>query len=123
MKSRVKKAGRLSPTQPVVLDKDGLTKLLVERCGGKPERVGRVLTFVTRAFQLQNDEGRPAYIFEVHGTPSAADVKYISKCMTALGVCCALIPDGMVDCVAKVTPRSMGVRNVIASIKRRFAKR
>mgnify|MGYP003591006915 CR=1 FL=1 len=72
-----------------------------------PVDIGRITTFVSNAFRLQNDIGRPAYIFEAEGTPTEADVSYLREVMSELGVCCALVPARMIKYVGKVTPESM----------------
>lgn len=88
------------------MTRDELVRELSERVSD-PVDIGRVTGFVSRAFRLQNDIGRPVYIFEALGTPTREDVSYLREVMSELGVCCALVPARMLGYVGKVTCDSM----------------
>jgi hypothetical protein len=88
------------------MTKDELVRDLMLRVR-EPTDIGKVTGFIERAFKLQNDVGRPAYIFEADADMTSEDVNYLRQVMLELGVCCALVPPKTIDYVGKVTPKSM----------------
>lgn len=77
-----------------------------------PEEIGAYLTSVDQILLLQNDVRRPAYIFQMEHPLSQNTVDYLQTCMTNLGVCACLVPSKVITPVGKVTPESMGDRNI-----------
>lgn len=95
----------------LVLNRDELSDVLSE-VSDDPVDIGRIINFVSRAFMLQNDIHRPAYVFEVEDGVSKDDVEYLNKAMTELGVCAVLVPKGALQYVCTLTPESMDVKNL-----------
>lgn len=102
----------------IVYDREDLVRLLRSRTDD-PIDIGRVTTFLTRGFQVQNDVGRPAYIFEVDPTMTPSDVQYLEGVLTELGVFAVLVPKDSIDYVGTITPESMGVDTMRPYIKER----
>lgn len=95
----------------VVLSREEFAEYLAQRLE-EPTDIGRIMRFVDNAFLLQNDVGRPAYIFEVDGDVSAEDIKYVRDAMQSLGVCACLVPKGLLRYAGTLTPESVGTSNI-----------
>lgn len=107
---------REDPKTQIIFDREDLVRLLRSRTDDAVD-VGRVTTFLTRGFQVQNDVGRPAYIFEVEPTMTPSDVQYLEGVLTELGVFAVLVPKKSVEYVGTITPESMGVKTLRPYIK------
>ena len=101
---------RPSKTQ-IVFDSDEFASMLLH-ASPDPVDVGRVMNFVTRAFELQNDFARPCYIFEVNSAVTEEQLKELSDILTQMKVLAVTVPEGTLNYVCSVTPKSMGVENV-----------
>lgn len=95
----------------VVYDREEFTRYLADRVEDKVD-IGRMIGFVEGAFVLQNDVGRPAYIFEVDPSIAVGDIEYVQRAMQSIGACAVLVPTGMLRYAGRVTPESMGVENI-----------
>ena len=89
----------------VRLDRAQLTGLLLKVLGD-PVQVGRVTGFVESALLLQNDAGRPVYLFEAREADEGF-VSYLSAVLSSVGVCGVLLPAGALEYVAEVDAVSM----------------
>ncbi len=95
----------------VVMNREEFAAYLAQRLD-EPTDVGRMMRFIDNAFLLQNDVGRPAYVFEVDRDVSSEDVKYLQDAMKSLGVCACIVPKGLVRYAGTLTPESMGDSNI-----------
>lgn len=95
----------------VVMNREEFASYLSERLE-EPSDIGRMIRFIDNAFLLQNDVGRPAYVFEVSREISREDVEYVQEAMRSLGVCACIVPSGIIRYEATLTPESMGDSNI-----------
>lgn len=101
----------ISDGKQIVLTREELVAALFATVDD-PVDVGKITGFISRAFALQNDIGRPAYVFEVEKSITKEDVEYLQGALQELGVCAVLVPKGILEYVCTVTPKSMGAQNV-----------
>ena len=95
----------------VVMSREEFAAYLAQRLE-EPADIGRIMRFVDNAFLLQNDVGRPAYVFEVDRDVSKDDVEYLQEAMRSLGVCACLGPKRIIRYAGTLTPDSMGDSNI-----------
>lgn len=96
----------------VVLDRDEFVAYLSERVDDITD-VARALGFVESAFVLQNDAGRPAYLFSATEPIAEEDMKAIGAALTEVGSIGVFLPAKLVRKIrydGTVTPDSIGLR-------------
>lgn len=94
-----------------VLTRGDMTELLMERTDDVT-LVGPVMRFIDSVLRLQNDMGRPVYIFDVDPSISDDGISYIDDVMRSLGIACCIVPRGTLEYVGEATSESFGVRNI-----------
>lgn len=73
--------------------------------------IAKALRFIEAAFVLQNDAGRPAYIFSVSEKIADEDMAIIKKVFEDLGVLGVFLPSALMRKISyegTVTPKSLG---------------
>lgn len=95
----------------VVMSREEFTDYLLERLDD-PSEIGRVIGFIDGIFKVQNDIGRPVYIFEVDKNLAVRDIEYLQKALTSLGTAACLVPSGIMSYSGQVTSESFGVKNI-----------
>lgn len=93
----------------VVWDRARLAEYVAEKAGF--DAVGVAAEHVERVMVLQNDIGRPTYVVEVDASIGRDGIGSIRDAMVRAGVSCLLVPAGVVEVVAQLTPESMGVED------------
>ena len=109
------------PKDRRLMSREEFGAFLVERADDVT-KVGKVMKFVESALRLQNDMGRPVYVFEVDPGIARSDIHFIDQTMKSLGVACVLVPRKLIGYVGEVDSETMGVVNYqeeFLGIKRR----
>lgn len=91
-----------------VLTKGEFLELLLEYGA---DNAGSVVEHVEGVMSMQNDLGRPTYVIEVLDALTSRDIGIIQDSFMSAGLSVVLLPAGIVDVTAQVTPESMGVEN------------
>lgn len=78
--------------------------------------IGPAMSFVESVLRLQNDMGRPVYVFEVSGGITADDIALIDESMHAMGVACVLLPKRKIEYIGEVDGGSFGVRGLMEDV-------
>lgn len=101
----------------VVLTRDEFVRAIAER-SDVPSDISRIMKYVESVFALQNDEGRPIYVFEVDlDRIDDESLLVLDDGLRMMNVAAILVPKKSVNYIGEVTPQSLGIKGKIDSIR------
>ena len=104
----------------VVLSKDEFVRVIAEH-SDVPSDISRIMKYVESVFVLQNDESRPAYVFEVDlDNIDDEHLVILDRGLKYMKVTAILLPKKSITYLGEVTPQSLGIKGKIDAIRGRI---